>query len=59
MSGVAVHTSCKYLGLPLVLGRSKKNVFDYIREQTMKKIQNWKNKFLSPIGKEVLLKAVV
>lgn len=57
--GVSVQSHCKYLGLPLVLGRSKKQVFDFIRERTIKKIKSWKSRFLSPAGKEVMIKSVI
>ena len=49
----------KYLGLPTVIGRSKKEIFASIRERIWKKTQGWKEKLLSKPGKEVLLKAVV
>ncbi|XP_042983209.1 uncharacterized mitochondrial protein AtMg00310-like [Carya illinoinensis] len=49
----------KYLGLPITVGRSKYNSFRVIKDKVWKKLQNWKNQFLSPPGKEVLLKAVI
>ncbi|KAL3833965.1 hypothetical protein ACJIZ3_008701 [Penstemon smallii] len=49
----------KYLGLPLVIGRSKKEVFDFIRERFWNRIQGWNEKLLSRAGKEVLIKAVI
>nr|XP_027086592.1 uncharacterized protein LOC113708329 [Coffea arabica] len=48
----------KYLGLPMVITRSKRQVFSFIKEKCEKKMQHWKNKLLSTAGKEVLLKAV-
>jgi hypothetical protein len=48
-----------YLGLPALVGRSRMNAFRSIREKVWKRLQDWKNKFLSQAGKEVLLKAVV
>lgn len=42
-----------------MLERSKRNVFDYIRERTIKKIRRWKAKFLNAAGKEVMIKSVI
>lgn len=49
----------KYLGLPLVIERSKRQVFDFIRQKTVNKLKGWKEKLPSQAGKEVLLKSVV
>ncbi|KAF5450327.1 hypothetical protein F2P56_030688 [Juglans regia] len=49
----------RYLGLPIMVGRSKYNTFRGIKDRIWLKISNWKNQFLSPAGKEVLLKAVI
>ena len=46
----------KYLGLPTVIGRSKKDIFSCLKDRVWKKIQGWKEKFLSTAGKEVLIK---
>lgn len=59
MQRVYEQKSSKYLGLPLVIGRSKKQVFDFVTERTSKKIRNWKSKLLNAAGKEVLLKSVI
>ncbi|XP_035546588.1 uncharacterized protein LOC118348634 [Juglans regia] len=48
-----------YLGLPAVVGSSKYNAFRGIKEKVWRKINNWKNSFLSAAGKEVLIKAVL
>jgi hypothetical protein len=48
----------KYLGLPVHVGRSKTNVFAYLKYRVWKKIQRWKEEFLSWAGKEILIKAV-
>lgn len=59
MDGIQMHTKSKYLGLPLVVGRSKNQVLNYVVEAADCKIQGWKHKCLSTAGKEVLLKSVV
>jgi len=48
-----------YLGLPALVGRSKMQAFNSIKEKVGKKLANWKFKFLTQAGKEILLKAVV
>jgi len=58
--GVATMTGFeKYLGLPTLVGRSKKRTFAYICGRVKERLDGWKEKFLSQAGKEVLIKAVV
>ncbi|CAO2827157.1 unnamed protein product [Amaranthus hypochondriacus] len=54
-----VEKHAKYLGLPTIIGRSKKSIFTCLKERIWKKLQGWKEKCLSKAGKEVLLKAVI
>ena len=49
----------KYLGLPALVGRAKKQSFIYIKERVWKKLQGWKEKLLSQVGREVLIKSVI
>jgi hypothetical protein len=49
----------KYLGLPAMVGRSKTRTFKSICSRVQKKIDGWKEKFLSQAGKEILIKAIV
>ncbi|KAK9984473.1 hypothetical protein SO802_033998 [Lithocarpus litseifolius] len=49
----------KYLGLPSLVGRNKRNSFNDIKEKVGKKLAGWKEKLLSRAGKEVLIKAMV
>jgi hypothetical protein len=53
------HRIDTYLGLPSFVGKSKAQSFGFIKDRVTKKISNWKVKFLSQAGKEVLLKAVI
>lgn len=59
LDGVQEKQKAKYLGLPLVIGRAKREVFSYISEAVAKKISNRKNHFLSTAGREVLLKSII
>ena len=49
----------KYLGLPSLVGRNKKASFNYIKERIWRKIQGWKEKLLSQVGRDILIKTVV
>lgn len=47
-----------YLGLPSLIGRSKKSVFRFLKERVWRRIQCWGNKLLFKGGKTVLVKNV-
>ncbi|GJT66702.1 reverse transcriptase [Tanacetum coccineum] len=49
----------RYLGLPSIHGRNKGELFSFILEKVLHKLQEWKHKFLSQAGREVLIKAVI
>ncbi|KAL4363103.1 hypothetical protein GQ457_04G005480 [Hibiscus cannabinus] len=49
---------CKYLGIPAMWGREKKEALSFIRERIQNKLRGWKSKILSPAGRETLIKAV-
>ena len=49
----------KYLGLPALVGKAKKQSFIYIKERVWKKLQGWKEKLLSQAIREVLIKSVI
>lgn len=51
-------TSSNYLGLPSLIGRSKKRVFGFLKERVTKRIDGWKAKPISRAGKSVLIKNV-
>ena len=46
------------MGLPSLLGRNKKNTFNSINDKLRKQLAGWKEKLLSKVGKEVLIKVV-
>lgn len=48
----------KYLGLPSLIGKSKKSVFNYPKDKIWVKIKTWSTKLLSRAGKAVLLRNV-
>ncbi|KAB2603067.1 ribonuclease H protein [Pyrus ussuriensis x Pyrus communis] len=47
-----------YLGLPIFVGRSKKETFAYIKDHLWKKLNGWLGFLLSSVGKEILIKTV-
>ena len=55
----AVQQYEKYLGLPALVGRNKKNSFSLIKERIWKKLKGWKENLLSQAGREVLIKVVI
>jgi hypothetical protein len=60
LSGLTeAHRFDTYLGLPSIIGKSKIQSFNSIKESVQKRLNNWLVKFLSQVGKEILLKAVV
>jgi hypothetical protein len=48
-----------YLGLPALVGRSRIREFQNIVDRVKRRLNDWKNKFLSQASKEVLLKTVI
>lgn len=49
--------SGKYLGLPSIIGKKKKQVFGFLKDRLWRRINHWSGKHLSKAGKEVLLKS--
>ncbi|CAL5385637.1 unnamed protein product [Camellia sinensis] len=54
----AMATTGKYLGMPTFVGVSKREVFGYIKTNIWKRLNGWKEKFLSAVGRDILIKAV-
>jgi hypothetical protein len=51
--------TCTYLGVPSMVGRSKKATFAYIKDRIWRKINSWRSRPLSKAGKEVMIKSVL
>lgn len=47
----------RYLGLPSLVGRQKRHIFQYIKDRLCKKLQGWRGKRISRAGKETLIKS--
>ena len=48
----------QYLGLPSIIGRSKKKAFDGLKDRLWKRLNGWQEHYLSIARKETLIKAV-
>ena len=49
----------KYLGLPCFYSKNKRRLFASIKDRVWNKLSEWKSKFLSISGREVLTKAII
>jgi hypothetical protein len=49
----------RYLGLPSMVGRSKKATFGFIKDRIWKRINSWRGRALSKAGKDVMIKSVL
>lgn len=50
--------SSNYLGLPSLIGRSKKRVLGFLKDRVTKRIDGWKSKPISRAGKSILIRNV-
>lgn len=48
----------KYLGLPSMIDRNKKSIFNFIKDKVWKKIFSWNSRMLYMASREVLIKVV-
>ena len=55
----AINQYEKYLGLSSLVGRGKKENFNFLKERVWKKLQGWEGKLLSQVGREVLIKSII
>jgi hypothetical protein len=59
LSGLqAIQSYDKYLGLPTLVGKSRTQAFAGIKDRVWNCLNNWKTKFFTQAGKEILIKAV-
>ena len=57
LMGARVMENCeKYL--PMVGGKSKVNTFKDLQEKITKRVMGWKEKFISKVGREILIKTI-
>lgn len=49
----------KYLGLPNMIGRRKKESFQYLKDKVNSRIRDWSIRWLSQGGKEVFIKSIL
>ncbi|KAL0434673.1 UNVERIFIED_CONTAM: hypothetical protein Sradi_0175200 [Sesamum radiatum] len=49
----------KYLGLPAVVGKSRRELFQSLRDRMWSRIEGWESRLLSQAGKGVLIKSVL
>ena len=48
----------KYLGLPMACGKTKVTTFKEMQERITKQVMGWKEKFISKVGREILIKTI-
>ncbi|CAI8601941.1 unnamed protein product [Vicia faba] len=48
-----------YMGLPSMIGTSKKATFSFVKDRVWKRINSWSGRSLSKAGKEVMIKSVL
>ncbi len=48
----------KYLGLPVMVGKSKQQTFNNLKERIAQRLQGWKERLLSKAGREILIKTI-
>ena len=59
MVGAKIMENCeKYLGLPMVGGKSKVNTFKELGEKITRRVMRWKEKYISKAGREIRIKTV-
>ena len=48
-----------YLGMPSVLGHSKRVIFGFLKNRLRKRLSSWQSKLLSRASKSILIKTIV
>lgn len=59
MCVMTVTCHSKYLGLQVIFGRSKKEIFELYVDRVWKKVKGWKEKFVSRSRKQARIKAIL
>ncbi|GKD54100.1 reverse transcriptase [Tanacetum coccineum] len=54
-----IDPKAKYLGLPFIFGQKKAEMFGFLLDRVLQKMKGWKQKILSQLGREVLIKSVI
>lgn len=54
----ASFNSSKYSSLPSLVGRSKKDIFLYLKDKVWARIQKWSKHPFSKVGREIMVKSV-
>lgn len=49
----------KYIGMPSMIGRDRTATFAYIKDRVWQRINSWSSKYLSKVGREVMIKSVL
>lgn len=49
----------KHLGLPAMVGRSKREVFAFLKDRIWDRVRRWNDREFSMVGREVLIKSVL
>lgn len=49
----------RYLGLPAQIGRTKVEVFNYLKDWLWSRVHGWSEKHISMAGREILIKSVL
>lgn len=54
-----MESSMTYLGLPIIIGRSKSQIFNFVKQRLWNNLNGWKERTLSQAGRKVLIKAII
>ncbi|KAF7154602.1 hypothetical protein RHSIM_Rhsim01G0174200 [Rhododendron simsii] len=49
----------KYLGIPVFLGNSKRELFSYVKDRTIKRLRSWIDSRPNSAGRKVLIKSIL
>lgn len=55
MKHVRIHSN--YLGLPMMVGNNRSNLYKNIEEKMGKRVHDWNNRMLSSVGRQIMVKS--